>query len=81
MMNKLATGFLFMVLFVVMVVVSGCSKREQTMVGLSVVSATTAGASFLKGHCKRNGKRKQALTHYKYHKPAEVERCRRLSMD
>ncbi len=46
----------------------GCSKREQIMAGTSVVSASMAGASFLKGHFKRNDKRKRKMTCLKYHR-------------
>lgn len=39
----------------------GCSKREQTMAGTSVVSGAAAATSFLKGHFKRGTARKRKM--------------------
>lgn len=41
---------------------TGCSKREQALAGVSVLSGAGAGASFLKDHFKRSSARRHVVT-------------------
>jgi len=41
---------------------TGCSKREQALAGVSVLSAAGAGTSFLRDHFKRNSARRREVS-------------------
>jgi hypothetical protein len=62
MMKKIFYALFLSVVVAATLITAGCSKSEQAMASVSVVSAAGAGASVLKGHFKRNRSRKRKIS-------------------
>lgn len=67
MVKKIVSGLIFACVIIGISLTIGCSKREQVLAATAVLSGATGTASFLKGHFKRNDKRKHKMTGLRYH--------------